>query len=217
MSKKNKLDDLAESVLDEKVIGVLTTRLTSILTPIMEAIAKKIATDITTEVTNSLTTTFEQLCAEESAKSATKLSAMNDKLKDLDDANRTLSERLESMERHSRLTNLIFHGISPHTSSDLPYAEQSSVSTLLKQESEQNLTAAIKDLCATKLMINLCDQDISTIHRLRAFKTSSAGPVIVSFTSRRIRNKIYYAKKLLRPSAPDSQHSGPCRFTSMNT
>jgi hypothetical protein len=83
-----------------------------------------------------------------------------------------------------------------------------SVSAGYKHETELSLIAAIKNLCITKLNITISDQDISMVHRLQTFKDAPSGPVIVNFTSRRIRNEIYYARRLLRFSPPASQNTG---------
>ena len=136
MQTKSKLDELSQLVLDDKVVSVLIARLTTILTPIMEAIVKKVATEITTEATISLTKFIEQLCLEQSAKTEVQLSAMNDRLKALEDDNRMLSGKLENSERHSRLANLIFYGIPPSFPADHGITSES---TIHKHETRQFL------------------------------------------------------------------------------
>lgn len=202
MSKKSKIDELSELVLDEKVVNVLTARLTMILTPIMEQIAKRIVTEIISEVSTSLKQTMVQICSEESARTEGLLNNVNDRLKVLQDENSILCGKLENVEKYSRLTNLVIHGIPPTYQTDMDSALQP---PLHKHETYQSLSNAIKQLCSTRLGIDLSDNDISMTHRLRPTKDSPYGPVIINFTTRRRRNEIYYARRLLRSFPPQLQ------------
>lgn len=200
MSKKSRIDDLCEAVVEDKVLSVLINKLTTIFTPLIESTVKQMAADITKEVTKevtaSLTVTMEQLCQTKFAKSDEQFSAIHQDLASLKTNNTILAGRIDELDRHSKLANLIIHGIphSPPTSVDNDQANPQSP----PQETDHSLKTAVIQLFHTDLNINVSEQDISMVHRLPAKKNDQRGPTIVSFVNRRIRNEIYRAKKLLR-------------------
>jgi len=206
MSKKAvKVDELAELVQDEKILSVLVTRLTAILEPIMEKLVKKMAAEVTIEITASLAALMEQNNREITAKTDEQISHLPERTKTLEDANYSLQSRIEDMERHARLNNLIFHGV-PDASSLASVADPSMHQTP-QHESDRSLTMAIIQLCHDKLNLNLTELDISTTHRLPGSAKLPYKPLIVSFTSRRVRNEVFSAKKMLRfASASDKSH-----------
>lgn len=208
MSKKaTKIDELAELVLEDKVVNVLVPRLTPLLTPIMETIVQRMAAEITKEVTAALTKTMESLCRENFEKTNVQLSMMNERLKQLEDHNTSLAGKMEEMERHSKLSNLIIHGITP---SNLPTLNDDlSLHQRTQRETEHSLTSAIVHLCQSKLSLSITEHDISTVHRLPSSANNPNGPVIVNFASRRARNDVYNARKLLRSTAQYGQAGQP--------
>lgn len=216
--KASKIDELAELVLEDKVVSVLLVKLTALLTPVMEAIAKQMAVDITKEVTKEVSKevtsalnktmgehyqAMESMCNENFEKCNTQLTGMDDKLKQMEENNRTLAGKLEDMERHSKLSNLIIHGISPASRSPLndEYGSQRT-----QRETDRSIVSDVLHLFQTRLGLDITERDISTVHRLHASTDNSMlGPIIVSFTSRRTRNEVFNARKLLR-STTQSGH-----------
>jgi uncharacterized protein YigA (DUF484 family) len=200
MAKKSaKVDELSELVLDEKIVNTLVTRLTALLTPIMETLVRQIATEVTT----SLTKNMEVTKLETFTKIEETMSEVKEQVNSQRVTTKSLQAKIEDLERHARLGNLIFHGVpelSPVNTSDEIQFHQS--------ESEHATTAVITQICRERLNLNLTNLDISTAHRLPGKQNSSHRPIIVSFTTRRVRNEVYQAKKLLRMSSThNSSHS----------
>ena len=105
-------------------------------------------------------------------------------------------KRLEEMEIYSRAHDLIIRGLPEST-----YAERASASAqdtdTLMSESHSSVERSVLALCNEKLAISVGPRDISVAHRLKAGKNDKHRPIIVRFTSRRIRDEVLRAKKKL--------------------
>jgi len=197
MAKKaSKIDELAELIQDEKIINVLIVPLTTILTPIMEKIFKKLITEQSAELS-------KQIEAGTQATIAAMEEKVDAKIKSLTKSNTELQTRVEALERHSKLSNLIFHGV-PNTLTNTSEESQSTAQGKIR-ESEETLRDSILQICHDRLELSTCEADISTVHRLPTTNNASSAPIIVSFVNKRARNEINAAKKLLC-SQSDQSH-----------
>ena len=113
-----------------------------------------------------------------------------------------LSTRLEDQEIYSRAHNIIIRG--------LPEGGRSYASVLREGQSsadapaeddvggrDESLEAQVLDLCCSTLGVKVESRDIAVTHRLRRGKADAHRPVIVRFTSRRVRDEVLRAKKKL--------------------
>jgi hypothetical protein len=216
MSKKSKIDDLCELVVDERVLSVLINKLTVIFTPLIQSTVKQMAADITKEVTAALTLNMEQICQDRFSKTEEQLSDVHKELASLKTNNTILTGRIEELERHSKLANLVIHGIpsSPPATMDTDSAQSAQFAL---HETDRSLMTAVIQLFQVGLKINVSEQDISTVHRLPGKKKDQHGPTIVSFVTRRIRNEIFRARKLLRTNyQPSGANSSQKQFIFIN-
>jgi len=103
------------------------------------------------------------------------------------------SARLDALESYTRVDNIIIKGI-PET-----YAE----ATHLSSESEtsannsDHLLSTVIDLCES-LHVQVQLNDISIAHRLPKGRSDQHRPIIVRFSNRRVRDKVYQARRELR-------------------
>jgi len=193
MSKKSaksdaKTDDLLESIQDDRIINVLTSRLFTCLTPLFEDLFHKLAKDLKSEV--------KQMVKEVSVEVMSKINDdILEKIHHLEEENSCLRTRLDDMEIYSRLDNIVIHG--------LPEKSVTSESTLLKgshhlqETATQEATSAVLDLCRNELGLALSESDISIAHRLPGKGKGSHRPILVKFATRRSRNLVYSARRSL--------------------
>lgn len=203
MSKKAaKIDELSELLQDEKILNSLVSRVTTSLMPMLEIMAKQITVEVTKEVTKELTITLskhmEQITLEALAKSEEQISELKTQLKIVDDNATAHQRKVEEIERHERLSNLIFYGISEPSQQNTSAESTSQMNS--GPETENSLSANIIQICQDKLKIVVTEQDISSIHRLPGSNKMKSRPVIVCFVRRRIRDRIFQSRKLLRSS-----------------
>lgn len=111
---------------------------------------------------------------------------------------RLANSKIDCLEQYNRHDNLIITGL-PLSS----YAEATSVDSALSntpRETSQATEAAVIDLCATHLHVDIQPSDISVAHRLKKPTGPNPGPpaVIVRFTSRKARERVYIARRNLK-------------------
>jgi len=111
---------------------------------------------------------------------------------------RNANSKIDSLEQYNRHDNLIITGL-PLSS----YAEATSTgsaSSSTPRETSQATEAAVIDLCATHLHVDIQPSDISVAHRLKKPTGPNPGPpaVIVRFTSRKARERVYVARRNLK-------------------
>ena len=105
--------------------------------------------------------------------------------------------RLEEIELYSRSHDLIVRGLPEGGFSET--ATSAAVDTnFSSMESHSSVASSIIKLCTEKLNVAIEPKDISVAHRLKRGKNDRTRPVIVRFTSRRIRDEIYRARKMLK-------------------
>ena len=189
MPAKFKPDDLVEAFTDAKVMAALVAAIGPMITERVEAAIDRRMNELlatTRELKNNYTT-------------------LQKKLVDLECDNKTLrqqlveqSGRIDDLDIVQRCDNLIFKGLPERS-----YAERSTVSHSLGDSqpvasSSQAIESTIIKFCKDSLNIDVSLQDISSAYRMRAGAKDTARPVMVRFSSHRIRDEIYRTKKLLK-------------------
>ena len=119
-----------------------------------------------------------------------------DKLKFLTEENRTLQLRVDQLETQMRSGNLVFHGV-PESS----YAEAASVASKdgggQRPSSRQDTVKAVIECCRKKLDLEISERDITAGFRVPGLKNAPR-PIVVTFASRLVRDRIYELRRLLR-------------------
>lgn len=200
MSKKSqKVEDIVEAVQDEKGMEILCARLYTRLEPLI----KNLFAELAAEFRQSLLATVNQTVTEVVMEAVLKSNeAQNHKISVLEQEVRSQNLRIDDMETHSRLDNLIIHGLpEPHD-----MTSQTSSSSALPDA--QSTRTEFLNVCRDRLGLNLLDSDISTAHRIRRSGRDASRPIIVRFTSRDTRDSVFRARKALRSSS-SHQHSSP--------
>lgn len=123
------------------------------------------------------------------------------------------SRRLEDVEIYSRAHDIIIRGL-PETS----HAERASANAdadALTTDSHASVESSVLALCSDRLGVRVTERDISVAHRLRAGPKDSSRPIIVRFTSRRVRDDVLRAKKkLFVPRSTNESGNTPGVFIS---
>lgn len=209
MSRKNlktddlkniKTDDLMDVMQDEKVMALLVER----LTPVVEAAFKKLLT----EFKSTLHELVESLVTDQVNK---ELEPTISRMNVLESDNKLLQRKIDDLEVHSRLNNLVFHGIEDSyedTTHQSPYSSIASSRRLSRPTNRQNVNL-ILDFCQTRLDLKLSEYDISTAHRLPTKGKDHTQPLIVNFISRNVRDSVLASRKMLRQK---SDSNDPTKF-----
>src|SRR5688572_31083789 len=117
MSKK-KLEELSDLVVDDKVTSVLIPRLMELMTPVMKELLKEMVAELKASLTEHMESQHKELISETKQ-------LMSSLTTPLEERQNALQLRVEEFDRHSRLSNLIFHGIPE----DHPAAASSTISS----------------------------------------------------------------------------------------
>ena len=104
-----------------------------------------------------------------------KINHLNEKIIHLEKQISEQDTLRDELDQYNRRENLEFHGIP--------------------EQINENTNFIIKEM-AKKINVQIKDSDISTSHRLPASKNKHP-PIIVRFTNRDIKNKIYYKRRNL--------------------
>lgn len=199
MAPKVKPDDLVEALSDTKVLGALA----DILSPLIEAA-------VSTAIEKRLAIAVEAIIDSKMGDLLSSVREMKSKTDKIEQQNITLREqltvqtrRIDEMEALSRYENLVLRGIPEQS-----YAERGSVShsttdgiTTASYQAVENTVIAF---CKDSLHIEITPHDISFAHRIKTGPKDAIRPVLVRFTSRRVRDQIYRSKKLLKGSSTNN-------------
>jgi len=127
---------------------------------------------------------------------------MTDDIAELKNELKAANQKIEYLEGHNRLDNLIIAGLPVSN-----YAEAAAVSTSNDENPESSAVteSAVLQFVNNKLNVPVTPHDISFVHRLKSKPHERAPPnVIVRFTNRKARNAVFAARRQLRatPTAP---------------
>ena len=117
---------------------------------------------------------------------------MSNSINYVKDQNQNLCEQLEALEQYGRKKNIEFHGIPNDT--------------LMPGKSE-NINEKIK-LHLLKVGYQLNTNNISASHRLKTKHPNQPQPIIMRFTNRNVRTKIFAVRSLFHPRKFDCKQSG---------
>jgi len=185
---KLKTEDLVEALLDPRVLEALMKALTPFKTSIETTLDKKL---------ESFGATLRYIKAENGvlADKCKALSAENVELKKQIEA---CSQRVEECERYSRSDNLIFRGLPERSSAEVASAAPSLQDGSTLRESHTSVEETVSAFIKDTLHVDVLPSDISTAHRIKGGAKDTVRPIIVRFASRRVRNLVFGAKKLLK-------------------
>jgi hypothetical protein len=181
-------DDLVEALLDTKVVEALAKALSPFITlSIDEALGKRL---------EGLTSSLRDMKGEVNRvnKHCDEVAKENAALKKVVEEQ---DRRLEELECYSRSDNLIIRGLPEQST-----AERATGTALADNpsmfDSHQSVEKTVLTFLKDSLDLDVSSQDISIAHRLKAGSKDSTRPVIVRFTSRKVRNLVYNSKKRLK-------------------
>lgn len=203
MPKKETLkidrDELIEALTDGRVVEAYTAHLMVSLKAALD--------DAVREHLKMFEKSFRETMQKEVSELVdTQMKTYEDSMTELMSENAQLKERLEQLEIYSRADNLTIHGIPEKSAAEVVSGQGASDGESLV---DSNLATCdlVVELCNKRLGVAVARQDISTAHRLRSGKKEGHRPIVVRFTSRRVRDEVYRARRNLRQSLGSSNHS----------
>ena len=120
------------------------------------------------------------------------LKSMTDKFNKIVGENRNLRIRIDNLEMQSRSNNLVIHGL-PETS----YAEAAStaedVGGVVLRSPRKDTIRAVLECCRSGMKLDVSSNDIVNCYRISGSK--GPRPIVVTFSGRGVRDKVYAAKK----------------------
>jgi len=198
MSKKSAkatFDDLIGCLLEHDGINTLIDRLFDRITPKIEKLFDKLADNFKRKLEKDVEKTATEVATDVASRTC---DALTQKIIDLEEANSTLEARLDEVANYYRMSNLVVHGL-PETS----YAGSVSGADVQSEmpppsQSSQDTVTSIVNLCNDRLGLAVDETAISSAYRIPRGKKDAHRPIIVRFTSQRVRNSILAARKSLR-------------------
>lgn len=114
------------------------------------------------------------------------------------------NQRLDLLETYTRVDNLIVKGL-PESYSEVVTGGDSGPEAGSSDASLEQVLCLIN----SNLKIKVTSSDVSAVHRLPKGKQDKYKPIIVRFLSRRLRDEVYRARKLLRQVTIAASNSDP--------
>ena len=186
MSKKGlKADDLLDLLQEDRVVEKLMTR----LTPAIEAIVDKLWAKVSANLTGLVEGIAEEFLAKH-------LQEQSGKISTLETENFKLRNMLDEVESHSRLNNLVIHGLEDPSMIASPLLHQRPVPP-------ESPYPEFFELCSGVLKVPVSVSDISFAYRIQAQAKAKVRPLVVGFATRRVRDAVLASRKTLR----ESRHS----------
>lgn len=196
MSKKGvKVEDLIEVVQDEKILDILEQRMLLKLSTTIEGLFDKLieraAAKLETLVENAAKDLITKHCEFQSSQ-----------ILEIKEENALTQVRLDDLEVNLRLDNLVVRGLAEGLEEVVPVGSTKSAQSLYS--ASQATVKKVKDLCVNEMGLKIEDTDISFAYRIPRFGKDVNRPVIVGFTSRRLRNLVYASRRVLQNRTADS-------------
>lgn len=132
---------------------LLITRLTLIVNEVFETLAAYFKSSIMILVREAVTEQVSEA-----------VEPLKSKVKELERENKVLLRKIDEIETHNRLDNLVFHGLMDTPVQEIPNPHAFPHQTL-EQKHRANVEAVI-NLYQTRLGLELSETDISTAYRL---------------------------------------------------
>jgi len=182
MPAKIKIEELIEAFTDPRMIQAITAAMMPAVKLYMDKQIEELCTAVKLVKADNVT-----------QKSA---------IKELYAENASLRTRLDIMDADARLSSLVIRGVPENT-----LAEKTSggaprditSNRLLDLNRHVRATeAAVVELCTKDLGIKLSGEDIEQAYRMKSSKPDSPRPILVSFTSRKLRNEIFDQRRKLK-------------------
>lgn len=123
-------------------------------------------------------------CLTECQKLENKIETQEQNINSVRLENRQLKERCVNLENYSRRNNVRIFGVEDAN----------------KAESVAETVEWVLGICNETLKVNVTDNDIDIAHRMGAFQTNGIRPIIVKFLSRRCKNAVIKARRILARS-----------------
>ena len=111
------------------------------------------------------------------------------------------NKKIDALEAYTRADHPIIVGLPSTSYADAASADGSDLTS--NAESSVAMEKAVLNFCQNKLDIPIVTQDISIAHDLKKSTNSmEAPPVIVKFTTIRVRDAVFAARRRLKGSSP---------------
>lgn len=108
--------------------------------------------------------------------------------------------KLDDIETITRLENLIIKGLPEQTHAERAAGSAEAADSRAPVSTQSAVEAAVISLCNDKLNLALTARDISSAYRIKKGPKDSSRPILVRFSSRKIRDEVYGSKKVLKGS-----------------
>lgn len=180
---------------DDTSAGLTNDNLNLVIEQIKPLIQQTIEDSLTSKLTDILNSF------------ANKHQELESKIAVLSDENDTLKRRVLELENYSRRDNLVLVNLPIASYSDAAGTGQS-VDDLATQPSSDAVELSVVKFCNEVLCTNISTSDISSAHRIKprtnvgSSSRTSSSQTIVRFTSRKARDRVFAARKLLKTHRP---------------
>lgn len=209
-NKNIKTDDLADLLMEDRLLDKLMARLTVSLTPILASALPPILAPILTPIFDQLLNDFakkfsltvEKMIDQSSAKILnTHIKPLTTEVHTLSEENKALKLKIDVVENQLRLDSLVIQGLPDSTYAEAasglgPSLDQSdSVAAAASLQSHVDTEKTVLGYVNDRLGLHVSPADIKSAYRIPSSKNSGPRPIIVQFATRRVRDSIFRARR----------------------
>lgn len=191
MARKGlRTDELIDLLKDENVATAIWDGLLTKITPLIDTIVAKITSNLNANVEEII----KRVTDETKKKTEQKLRDQEERISSLERDNTDLQSKIDNVENNSRQMNLVIHGLQE--SPPLPMSSsqhQPKPAGPHQQRGPQH--HEFLDVCNKFLELSVSAEDISFAFRIPARGKATSRPLIVGFTSKKLRDEILATKK----------------------
>jgi hypothetical protein len=186
-----------DQLLDDRVISAQVTRLFALFKPLVEALFQELAEKFKPELREIAEKTATEVASRE-------CKTLSQKIINLEETNSALKLQIEDLTNNYRMDNLVIHGLPDSSFAESATGSVTALKTPTSTQSNRDTIKCVLNLCNDRLGLDISESSISSAYRIQRGKKDTHRPIIVRFSSQRIRNAILAERKSLRKST-----SGP--------
>src|SRR6218665_88424 len=192
-------EDVIDAIQHKSIVDIMMDNVTQYFTPLVELIVNKMTASLSEalekmvdqKVADSSEATIK-ICDEKiSVVRQDIMNANEEKTTRLEKTLAILERRLDGHDIQGRSKTLIVYGLDEDTWVKRAFRDTTTEAAPTSTQLRMNLIRSVIDLCSARLQINLPESDISDVRRFAEKKGNSPRPVLIEFTTKIIRDRIY--------------------------
>src|SRR6218665_3721194 len=201
-----------DAMKDTRIVEIITTNVIPFLTPIIEivvnqmtaALSEALEKMVNQKVTEGREATIK-ICEEKISEVRENMKINEEKVLHLEKYLISLEKRLEDQAIQGRSKSLVIHGLKEDPWVERSFENLNTEMAPTRILQRASLIQTITNICHERLQINLAESDITDARRIAPSKGNNPGQVLVDFSTKYIRDRIYQARTSFKTSRGSSE------------